>query len=55
VLTPVPGESSTYGKIAAGVAARIGGTVSATVNAETTFAREGGNGLFVSGGIKVGL
>jgi len=55
VLTPVSGESGTYGKIAAGVAARIGGTVSATVNAETTFAREGGNGLVVSGGIKVGL
>ena len=55
VLTPVPGESGTYGKIAAGVAARLGGTVSATVNAETTFAREGGNGLVVSGGIKMGL
>ena len=55
VLTPISGESSTYGKIAAGVAARIGGTVSATVNAETTFAREGGNGLVVSGGLKVGL
>ena len=55
VLTPVPGESGTYGKIAAGVAARLGGTVSATVDAETTFAREGGNGLVVSAGIKVGL
>ncbi len=55
VLTPVPGESGTYGKIAAGVAARLGGTVSATLNAETTFAREGGNGLVVSGGIKMGL
>ena len=55
VLTPVPGESGTYGKIAAGVAARIGGNVSATFNAETTFAREGGNGLVVSGGIKMGL
>ena len=55
VLTPVPGEGGTYGKIAAGVAARIGGNVSATFNAETTFAREGGNGLVVSGGIKMGL
>jgi len=55
VLTPVPSESGTYGKIAAGVAARIGGNVSATFNAETTFAREGGNGLVVSGGIKMGL
>jgi hypothetical protein len=55
VLTPVQGESDTYGKIAAGVAARLGGTVSATVNAETTFAREAGNGLVISGGIKMGL
>ncbi len=55
VLTPVPGETRTYGKIAAGLTARIGGTVSATVNAETTFARDGGNDLVVSGGIKVGL
>ena len=55
VLTPVPSESGPYGKIAAGVAARIGGNVSATFNAETTFAREGGNGLVVSGGIKMGL
>jgi len=55
VLTPVPSESGTYGKIAGGVAARIGGNVSATFNAETTFAREGGNGLVVSGGIKMGL
>ncbi len=55
VLTPVPGDGGAYGKIAAGVAARLGGTVSATVNAETTFARDGGNSLVVSGGIKVGL
>jgi outer membrane autotransporter protein len=55
VLTPVPGESGTYGKIAGGVSARIGGNVSATFNAETTFAREGGNGLVVNGGIKVGF
>ena len=55
VLTPVPGEGGTYGKIAAGVAARIGGNVNATFNAETTFAREGGNGVVVNGGIKVGF
>ncbi len=55
ILTPVPGESGTYGKIAGGVSARIGGNVSATFNAETTFAREGGNGLVVNGGIKVGF
>ena len=52
---PGSGETGTYGKVAAGLAARIGGTVSATVNAETTFARDGGNDLVVSGGIKVGL
>ncbi len=55
VLTPVAGEGSTYGKVAAGVAARIAGNVSATFNAETTFAHEGGNGVLVNGGIKVGF
>jgi outer membrane lipase/esterase len=55
VLTPVSGESRTYGKIAAGVAARIAGNVSGTVNAETTFARDGGNGLVLNAGIKVGF
>ena len=55
VLTPVSGENGTYGKVAAGVAARIGGNVSATLNAETTFARESGNGFVVNGGIKVGF
>ena len=55
VLTPVSGENGTYGKVAAGVAARIGGNVSATLNAETTFARESGNGVVVNGGIKVGF
>jgi outer membrane lipase/esterase len=55
VLTPVSGEAGTYGKAAAGVAARISGNVSATFNAETTFAHEGGNGLAVNGGIKVGF
>ncbi len=55
VLTPVPGESGTYGKIAAGVAAKIGGNASATLNAETTFGRDGGNGLVISGGIRMGL
>jgi hypothetical protein len=55
VLTPVAGESGAHRKIAAGVAARIGGNVSATFNVETTFAREGGNGLVANGGIKVGF
>ena len=43
VLTPVPSDNRVYGKIAAGVAARLGGGVSATLNAATTVAREGGN------------
>jgi len=43
VLTPVPSDNRVYGKIAAGVAANLGGGVSATLNAATTVAREGGN------------
>ncbi len=53
VLTPVPDRDRTYGKVAAGVAAIIAGNVSATINASTTFARDGGNDLAVSSGIKV--
>ena len=47
VLTPVPSNNRVYGKIAAGVAASLGGGVSATLNAATTFAREGGNDFSV--------
>ena len=43
VLTPVPSNNRVYGQVAAGVAASLGGNVSATLNAATTFAREGGN------------
>ena len=53
VLTPVPDDRHTYGKLAAGIAAAITEHVSATVNVATTFARPGGNDLAVSGGIKV--
>jgi outer membrane lipase/esterase len=53
VLTPVSGQSHTYGKVAAGVAANIAGTVRITVNAETTFARGGGDDLV--GGFKMGF
>ncbi len=53
VLTPVPDSGRTYGKIAAGVSAVISGNVSATLTAATSFAREGGNDVGVSGGVKV--
>ena len=53
VLTPVPDNGRTYGKVAAGIAATFAGNVSATLTAATTFARDGGNDAAVSGGIKV--
>ena len=53
VLTPVPSDNRIYGKIAAGVAASLGGNVSASLNAATTFARQGGNDFSASLGIKV--
>jgi len=54
VLTPVPDNNNrAYGKVAAGVAMRIAKNVSATVNASTTFAREGGNEFMTSSGIKL--
>ena len=53
VLTPVPGNNRAYGKVAAGVAASLARNVSATLNAATTFAREGGNDFSVNCGIKV--
>jgi hypothetical protein len=48
-----PRPARIYGKVAAGIAAIIAGNVSATVNASTTFARDGGNDVAVSSGIKV--
>jgi uncharacterized protein YhjY with autotransporter beta-barrel domain len=53
VLTPVPDGGVTFGKVAAGIAATIAGNVAATINAATTFARDGGNDVAVSSGIKV--
>ena len=53
VLTPVPNDNRVYGQVAAGVAASLGGVVSASLNAATTFAREGGNDFSASLGIKV--
>ncbi|MGA2494421.1 MAG: autotransporter domain-containing protein [Roseiarcus sp.] len=53
VLTPVPSNDRLYGKVAAGVAASLGGNVSASLNVATTFAREGGNDFSASLGIKV--
>ena len=53
VLTPVPNNSGLYGQVAAGVAANFGGAVSASLNAATTFARQGGNDFSANLGIKV--
>ncbi|HLJ20730.1 MAG TPA: autotransporter domain-containing protein [Stellaceae bacterium] len=53
VLTPVPDDRHTYGKLAVGIAAAVTERVSATATVATTFARPGGNDLSVSGGIKV--
>ena len=50
VLTPIDNRSQTYGKVAAGVAAVITDRVSATLNAVSTFARDG-NDFGVSGGV----
>jgi outer membrane lipase/esterase len=52
VLTPVPDNDRIYGQVAAGVAASLGGAVSASLNAATTFARQGGNDCSASLGIK---
>jgi outer membrane autotransporter protein len=53
VLTPVPSNNRVYGQVAAGVAASLGGNVSASLTAATTFAREGGNDFSASLGIRV--
>ena len=53
VLTPVSGNDGAYGKVAAGVAASLGGSnLSASVNAAATFARDGGDDVVVSAGVK---
>lgn len=53
VLTPVEDDGGTYGKVAAGVAAMLDTSVSATMNAETTFGRDGGDDVVVSGGLRL--
>ena len=53
VLTPVPDDRHTHGKLAAGLAAAVTERMSATATVATTFARPGGNDLSVGGGIKV--
>jgi outer membrane autotransporter protein len=55
VLTPVPSSNWVYGQVAAGVAASLGGNVSASLNVATTVARQGGNDFSASLGIKVGF
>ena len=53
VLTTLPDNGRTYGRLAAGIAMTIVGNVSATVTAATTFARDGGNDAMGSSAIKV--
>lgn len=53
VLTPIDGRTSTYGKVAAGVAAVISDKVSANLTLASTFARNDGSDYGVSGGLKV--
>ena len=45
VLTPVPNDNRLYGQVAASVAASLGGNVSATLNAATTFRPRGRFGV----------
>jgi outer membrane lipase/esterase len=45
------GHSQTYGKVAAGTNVDLGGRFSATINAESTFARQGGNLMAVTAGL----
>jgi outer membrane lipase/esterase len=53
VLTPVEDNGGTYGKVAAGVAAMLDTGVTATMNAETTFGRDGGDDVVVNGGLRL--
>ena len=53
VLTPVPDNDHTYGRLAAGIAANVAGNVSASLTATTSFARANGNDGAVSAGLRV--
>jgi outer membrane lipase/esterase len=49
------GHSQTYGKVAAGTSIDLGGRFSAMINAESTFARQGGNLVAVTAGFNARL
>jgi outer membrane lipase/esterase len=49
------GHSQTYGKVAGGTSVELGGRFSATINAESTFARQGGNFMAVTAGLNARL
>jgi outer membrane lipase/esterase len=49
------GHSQTYGKIAGGANIELGGRFSALINAESTFARQGGNLVAVTAGFNARL
>jgi outer membrane lipase/esterase len=49
------GHSQTYGKVGGGTSIDLGGRFSATINAESTFARQGGNLVAVTAGLNARL
>jgi outer membrane lipase/esterase len=49
------GHSDTYGKVAGGANIDLGGRFSAIINAETTFARQGGNLVAITAGFNARL
>lgn len=56
IVTELPDSySDTYGKAAGGVLIDLGTGFSANINAESTFARDGGNVFAITAGINVGL
>jgi outer membrane lipase/esterase len=49
------GHSQTYGKVGGGTSIELGGRFSAMINAESTFARQGGNLMAVTAGFNARL
>jgi outer membrane lipase/esterase len=49
------GHSQTYGKVAGGTSIDLGGRFFGTINAESTFARQGGNFMAVTAGLNARL
>jgi uncharacterized protein YhjY with autotransporter beta-barrel domain/phospholipase/lecithinase/hemolysin len=53
VLTPVSVDGGTYGRVAGGFSAAIASNALATLTGTTSFARQGGNDIGVSGGVRL--